>query len=373
MISLQTAPNRTTHPCFTLAIFILSCLQAGLTFAGTESIHPWSENPRYWEYKGEPILLTGGSKDDNLFQIPDLKDHLDEMKAVGANYVRNTMSDRHDFGFEVYPFAEIKPGKYDLEKWNEEYWQRFENFLNWTEERDIIVQIEVWDRFDYSDSSGSTRWKDHPYNPANNINYTEEQTGLKPTYPKHPGANEQPFFFSVPALKNILPLLKYQTAFVDKMLSISLKHGHVLYCMDNETGGAEEWGAFWAGFIRERALEKGAEAFLTEMWDPWNLKDKMHRRTFDHPHSVLIAVNGNGKLHAMICNGFGDLFQTIIPPDSVADSSRSRANGDLGFSVRISCPPSAVLLQKTGGDCVAERDSRPAFTLTHWRILLAVA
>lgn len=298
MISLQTAPNRTTHPCFTLAIFILSCLQAGLTFAGTESIHPWSENPRYWEYKGEPILLTGGSKDDNLFQIPDLKDHLDEMKAVGANYVRNTMSDRHDFGFEVYPFAEIKPGKYDLEKWNEEYWQRFENFLNWTEERDIIVQIEVWDRFDYSDSSGSTRWKDHPYNPANNINYTEEQTGLKPTYPKHPGANEQPFFFSVPALKNILPLLKYQTAFVDKMLSISLKHGHVLYCMDNETGGAEEWGAFWAGFIRERALEKGAEAFLTEMWDPWNLKDKMHRRTFDHPELysfIDVSQNNHNK------------------------------------------------------------------------------
>ena len=31
----------------------------------------------------------------------------------------------------------------------EEYWQRFQNMLKWTAERKIIVQIEVWDRFDY--------------------------------------------------------------------------------------------------------------------------------------------------------------------------------------------------------------------------------
>ncbi len=246
-------------------------------------IHPWKENPRYWEYQGQPVLLAGGSKDDSLFQIPDLKQHLDEMVAVGGNYVRNTMSDRHDFGFEVYPFAEVEDGKCDLEKWNEEYWTRFDNLLRWTEERGIIVQIEVWDRFDYADSKESPRWQRHPYNPDNNINYTGEQTGLKPTYPKHPGANEQPFFFSVPTLKNIVPVLKYQTAFVDKMLSYSLTHGNVLYCMDNETSGAEEWGAYWANHIRTKAREKGVEVYLTEMWDPWSLQDPMHRRTYDHP------------------------------------------------------------------------------------------
>ncbi|MCK4629645.1 MAG: hypothetical protein KAT56_11625, partial [Sedimentisphaerales bacterium] len=37
-------------------------------------IRPYSENPRYWQYKGRPVLLLGGSKDDNLFQIPDLKE-----------------------------------------------------------------------------------------------------------------------------------------------------------------------------------------------------------------------------------------------------------------------------------------------------------
>jgi hypothetical protein len=44
--------------------------------------------------------------------------------------------------------------------------------------------------------------------------------------------------------------------------------------------------------------------------------------------SICGAYEGirNGKLHAIVCNGLGDLFQAIIPPDSVADSTRSHAN-----------------------------------------------
>ena len=55
-------------------------------------IQIYAENPRYWQYKGEPILLIGGSVEDNLFQIPNLKEHLELLKSVGGNYVRSTMS-----------------------------------------------------------------------------------------------------------------------------------------------------------------------------------------------------------------------------------------------------------------------------------------
>ncbi len=166
--------------------------------SGAGRIRPWGENPRYWQYKGQPVLLLGGSKDDNLFQIPELREHLDEMRAAGGNYIRNTMSDRQDHDFEVYPFKRLPNGKYDLEQWNEEYWRRFENLLRWTAERDIIVQIEVWDRFDYS----TRNWPPHPYNPKNNVNYTYEQSGFAPEYPDHPGANRQPFFFTTPKQRN---------------------------------------------------------------------------------------------------------------------------------------------------------------------------
>jgi hypothetical protein len=57
-------------------------------------IQPYAGNPGYWQYKGAPVVLLGGTVDDNLFQIPDLEEHLDLLASVGGNYIRNTMSDR---------------------------------------------------------------------------------------------------------------------------------------------------------------------------------------------------------------------------------------------------------------------------------------
>jgi hypothetical protein len=244
-----------------------------------QRIRPYASNPWYWQYKGRPVLLLGGSKDDNLFQIPDLKEHLDLLARAGANYIRNTMSDRPDKGFEVYPFARRADGKYDLDRFHPEYWWRFAELLRLTFERDIVVQIEVWDRFDYVQE----RWKRHPYNPAINVNDTFEQSGFAPEYPDHPGLNRQPFFFTTPAQHNNTTVLKYQQRFVEELLRHALPYPHVLYCMDNETSGDEAWPVYWAGFIQQRARAAGVDVFLTEMWDDWDLRADRHRRTFDHP------------------------------------------------------------------------------------------
>ncbi len=258
---------------------ILSGCQAAVK--QEEDIQPWPENSWYWQYKGEPVMLLGASSDDNLFQWPEaiLLPHLDSMKAAGANYVRNTMSDRIDRGFELYPFKKADGGLYDLNEWNAEYWQRFEHFLKETASRNIIVQIEIWDRFDYSREN----WPLHPYNPINNVNYSAKETGLEAEYPDHPGQNKQPFFFTTPNQRNIEVLLNHQQQFVDKLLSHSFRYNHVLYCMDNETSGEEEWGAYWARYINKKAGEAGKKVYLTEMWDDWNLRDEEHKRTFDHP------------------------------------------------------------------------------------------
>ena len=269
-----------------IGIFAALALLAVSPARGEEkSIHPWGENPWYWAYGDKPVLLVGGSDDDNLFQWPEkeLIEQLDRLAAAGGNLIRNTMSDRKDRGFEVYPFKQGKDGKYDLGKWNREYWDRFERMLRETEKRGIIVQIEVWDRFDYTDTGGADRWQIHPYNPKNNVNYTYGESGFAERYPDHPGANRQPFFFTTPNQRNNTVVLKYQQRFVEKMLEHTLRRGNVLYCMDNETSGEEEWGRYWAEFIKARAAKKGRTVFVTEMWDNWKLTDDVHRRTFDHP------------------------------------------------------------------------------------------
>ena len=281
--------------------FIIALTICSVSLAAENcSLQPWKENPYYWSIDNKPILLLGGSDDDNLFQWPEdrLLEQLEKLKAAGGNLIRNTMSDRKDQGFEVYPFQQQANGLYDLNTWNQEYWIRFERLLRETDKRGIIVQIEIWDRFDYTDTGGSNRWQINPYNPKNNINYTYMESKFSEQYPDHPGANKQPFFFTTPKQDNNLVVLKYQQKFVTKLLDISLKYRNVLYCIDNETKAEEEWGAYWAQYIKQRSSKDGKHIYVTEMWDAWDLTSDEHKRTFDHPELydfVDVSQNNHNK------------------------------------------------------------------------------
>lgn len=265
-----------------------------------QPLQPCKEHPWYWSYQGEPVLLLGGSDDDNLFQWPqkDLIAQLDRLESAGGNVIRNTMSDRNDKGFETYPFKKLSSGLYDLGQWNQDYWNRFERLLRETYRRNIVVQIEIWDRFDYTDNNQADRWQSHPYNPKNNINYTYEESGFAERYPDHPGRNQQPFFFTTPRQLNNEIVLRFQKKFVDKLLDHSLNYPHLLYCMDNETNGDEEWSRFWAEYVKRKARGRGVRIFITEMWDDWNLAGEEHKRTFDHPELydfVDVSQNNHNK------------------------------------------------------------------------------
>ena len=221
------------------SLVVIAAVLASTTVVPAKRIEIYSKNPAYWQYDGKPVLLLGGTVDDNLFQIPALKEHLDLLKSVGGNYVRNTMSSRDEGN--VWSFRKVN-GKYDLEKWNNEYWKRFENFLRLTQQRDVIVQIEVWATFDYYRDI----WDVNPFNPKNNVNYTAKQTGLPIKVNTHPTRTDNNFFWSVPAERNQKIVLKYQQRFVDKMLSYSLDYDNVLYCMNNETSTPVAWGRYAA-------------------------------------------------------------------------------------------------------------------------------
>ena len=94
------------------------------------------------------------------------------MKAAGGNYIRNTMSDRPDRGFRGVRLPPTRQRQVRPESMERRVLGAVSQMLQWTSERDIIVQIEVWDRFDYTDSKEQQRWQLHPYNPVNNVNYT---------------------------------------------------------------------------------------------------------------------------------------------------------------------------------------------------------
>jgi hypothetical protein len=258
--------------------------------ADTDRIRPYSGNPTYWEYKGKPVILLGGSKTDHIFLLDDLEDHLDEIHEVGGNYVRNTMSQRE--GIELKPHKLLPDGKFDMDQWNDDYWQRFQNMLRWTHERDIIVQIEVWDRFDYAEQ----HWQISPWNPRNNINFDFEESGFAREYRNdHLYRDTHPFFHTIPGTSRYNSrydlIRKHQEAFVDKLLSYSLPYGHVLYCMNNETSSEAGWGKFWMHFIKGRAEDRGVTVWVTDMFDDAYLgpQAKHAAVVFDDPEHYMFA------------------------------------------------------------------------------------
>lgn len=253
-----------------------------LSAKNPESIQPYVYNAKYWQYKDSPILLLGASDADNLFNHIDiwpfgLESHLDLLVKNGGNYVRNTMSSRDHRN--LWPYELIEEGLYDLNIWNREYWNRFEDFLRMTYDRDIIVQIEVWDRFDFVRKP----WNLNPFNPKNNINYNKKQSGLKEKIDTHPNKRENNFFRTIPDLENNQILLDYQKSFVKKLLSISLKYPNVLYCISNETNESTLWSDYWAYFIHNIASEQKKLVHITEMRDEWDLSDPKHAAVYNKP------------------------------------------------------------------------------------------
>ncbi|HDP35447.1 MAG TPA: LamG domain-containing protein, partial [Candidatus Hydrogenedentes bacterium] len=99
-----------------------------------------------------------------------------------------------------------------------------------------------------------------------------------------------------------MALLPFQQAFVDKLLSLSLGYGHILYCISNETNESAQWGAYWARYIRKAAARAGVEVHVTEMWEPVDVTHPMHRRTIDNPDLyTFVDISQNnvqrGQLH----------------------------------------------------------------------------
>ena len=251
-----------------------------------DRIKPYTQNPRYWQYQGKPILLLGGTKDDNLFQISGLESHLDDLRACGGNYIRNTMSSRNSSSkFDqgqgtVSAFRKLANGKYDLDQWNEEYWQRLANMLELTRSKNIIPQIEIWAFHDFNKKN----YKNNPWRPENNINYHVTDTKLT-NVAVDVSKEKHAFFLSVPGLNNDEVLLGYQQRFVDKLLSYTRNYNHILYCITNEIHPQfpPEWGWFWAKYIKNKAAEVGKAIEVTEMfWHP-NLRSKQQKASLKHP------------------------------------------------------------------------------------------
>ncbi|MCF6268968.1 MAG: hypothetical protein L3J41_04600 [Melioribacteraceae bacterium] len=268
---------------------MLSIIMITFIFS-TPALGQISIDGRYWEYKNQKTLLIGGwNHGHNPFIDHDvtdsngskgvsteeeIKDAISELANVGGNLLRCVLNPGMAAGIQGFNFCDTSGSKYDLSNMTGPFWTRLDMFIAEAETKGIIVQLEIWDRFDLIDGSWQA-WPVSPFNPINNINYTIEESGIDSSYRKY---NTHPFLKGVPGhpdydSASIDRKVKYdlvrgfQEKFIDKLLSITFKYGNVLYCMNNETHEDQKWGEYWINYIREKAALEGKSILATDMAD----------------------------------------------------------------------------------------------------------
>jgi len=288
------------------ALFITILLTVSISLGHGAGIEIYSQNPAYWQYDGKPVMLLGGTDDEALFHwagnMKLLQAQLNRLVGCGGNYVRCTMSVRQGdnpiYPVREQPYVRLDNNKFDLNQWNAEFWRRFRVFLEQCKQRDIVVQIELWATHDLVHLKRDTPgvWPTHPLNPKNNINYGFHPETVFPRQPR--GSVNDAFYQTIPVLKHDRTVLKYQQAFVDKILSYALDFDNVLYCVDNEQRPQHpyQWGHYWAKYVKQQASEQGKTVYISEMHRDFTTpKNKSLSRTkrmvggkfaslFDYPH-----------------------------------------------------------------------------------------
>lgn len=319
---------------------------------------------RYWKYDGQRVLLLGGwnhghnpfidhdtdnDKDrKGVSTTAQIKSSMDELVAAGGNYLRCVLDPGMAAGIQGFDFCASSGTQYDLNTMAGPFWTRLEMFVAEAGNRNIIVQIEVWDRFDLIDGSWES-WPVSPWNPENNINYTAESSGLAASYGSFDG---HPFIQGVPghpeyenapgSRKQKYDLVRrFQDKFIDKLLSITLGYNNVLYCMNNETHEDPAWGQYWMNFIEGKAIAQGKSVSTTDMFD-----------------DVYRAESSRGLTYQLGNRGKYDYVDVSQVNSRCADDAHWNKVRWIADAARNTNPPYLLHMTKVYGNDIA-LDSKP--------------
>jgi hypothetical protein len=155
------------------------------------ALHP--DNPHYFLLGGRPtVLITSGEHYGAVLNRDfDYVKYLDELQAHGLNLTRTFTGayaeDAQSFGIVrntlaplegrlICPWARSEVlgyagggAKFDLEKWDPEYFSRLKDFLVQAAKRGVVVELNLFCPF-YKDEM----WQLSPMNAANNVNKVGE-------------------------------------------------------------------------------------------------------------------------------------------------------------------------------------------------------
>jgi hypothetical protein len=231
-------------------------------------IHP--ENSKYFLFRDKPaFLLTATEHYGSVLNRPfDFRRYLDDLVDKHMTMTRTFLLYR-EIASEKNPASPCKPRpedyiapwprtgpakaldglpKFDLEKWNPEYFQRLHAFLDAASQRGILVELTL-----FSNSYSPEVWALNPLRAENNL---QGQGHIE--WPEYTSMKDPAIFAK-------------QLAHVRKIVAETAKYDNVYYEICNEPGGGvaghvsradvDAWQAQIASAVREE-MKKAGQAHL---------------------------------------------------------------------------------------------------------------
>lgn len=179
--------------------------------AATEPLRLYSQNPSYFLFRGQPTILIGSSEhyaavSNTAF---DYRVYLDAVKAAGLNAVRiftgtysepldtrstrqsgNSLAPDPDHYLAPWPRTDQAGAvdgrsKFDLSRWDGEFFKRLKAFMRAASDRGIVVEVALFTPF-YAQMSDYS-WSRSPLNARNNVNGIGVVKGADALTLKEPG------------------------------------------------------------------------------------------------------------------------------------------------------------------------------------------
>ncbi|MBM4037166.1 MAG: hypothetical protein FJ290_01515 [Planctomycetes bacterium] len=282
-----------------LGVLTLACVVSAALGAAPASgplkVHP--RNPRYFaDGAGKAILLVGSHTWNNLLDMGatdppprfDFEAYLDWMAKLNHNFIRlwawelvswDTRGGSAQWSVPKRCFAAPQPWlrtgpgkalddkpKFDLARFNPEYFERLRSRVEAAGKRGIYVSIMLFEGWCMQFISDA--WANHPFNPANNVN------GINGD-PNGDGKGLEVHELAVKAVTAV------QEAYVRKVIDTVNDLDNVLYEISNENHPpSTEWQYHMIRFIKdyEKAKPKQHPVGMT-----FQYKGGSNKALFDSP------------------------------------------------------------------------------------------
>ena len=307
-----------------LYLLAFTVLLSAFVFSQPISLSP--QNPHYFSYKGKPLVLITSAEHYGavINSAFDYKTYVGVLQKNNFNLTRifvgsyvegnaldfapalkstegdnqNTMAVR--FGKLIAPWARsdsagyINGGnKFDLDKWDEKYFERLKEFCALAAKKNVIVEVVL-----FSANYGPALWKNSPLNAQSNINGIEEVAYNETHLPK----NEK--------------LAARQKAMVRKIVTELNAFDNIYFELCNEP--------YWIKGIPEVEASIKVQQFLPET-DEWQkLIGNVIKETEQKlPKKHLVAQNYANtyyKIEKMDSNVSVLNFHYAFPPKTVTDN-----------------------------------------------------